>query len=165
MIKVVSALVLLATATGTAADPLVDKVTQTAGTLESVLAHVGSTELPCSDPRLPEILSTLTTLREGLANLQAASVNSNYPDYVRQTSERRFDAIAPITIQAHFAAAGRLMSGGCLDLAEQTYRGVVEGFPGPAWNGYRDRAMLGINDVRDRRSAASASASDGQKAK
>jgi len=164
MLKFVSALVLLTTATGTAADPLVDKITQTAVTLQNVLSSVGSPELPCSDQRLPQILSTLTTVTDGLASLQAASVNSSYPVYVRQTSARRFSAIAPIALQMHFSAADRLMSAGCLDLAEKTYRRVVEGFPGPAWSGYRDRAMLGINDVRDMRAPGSAKASDGQEA-
>jgi hypothetical protein len=37
---------------------------------------------------------------------------------------------------------------GCLDYADQLYRHVLASYIGPLWQGYRDRAMVGIADIR-----------------
>lgn len=56
-------------------------------------------------------------------------------------------------IRAAFAVADAALSQKCLDLADSIYRGIIELYSGAVYNGIRDRAMIGIEDVRAARVA------------
>ena len=47
-----------------------------------------------------------------------------------------------------FRFANHAVENGCLDHADQVYRRLIEFYAGPAYSGIRDRARLGIEDVR-----------------
>lgn len=54
-----------------------------------------------------------------------------------------------------FALADAALAKGALDVADRTYRRLVEFYVGNAYSGIRDRARMGVDDVRSRRAAAS----------
>lgn len=56
-----------------------------------------------------------------------------------------------------FAFAEEAMRKGALDSADRVYRRMVEFYVGNAYSGIRDRARIGIDDLRARRAAASPS--------
>ena len=45
------------------------------------------------------------------------------------------------------------LKSGCLDVADQAYRRIISYYTGSAYAGIRDRAKLGIDDVRSARTA------------
>ncbi len=47
-----------------------------------------------------------------------------------------------------FALADGALKNGCLDAADQAYRRIISFYTGSAYSGIRDRAKLGVDDVR-----------------
>jgi hypothetical protein len=52
-----------------------------------------------------------------------------------------------------FGLADAALESGCLDVADQAYRRIITYYTGSAYAGLRDRAKLGIDDVRAARTA------------
>ena len=136
----------------TAEADAVDQSRAAVARMNVVLDSAGTAILPCGDERIIAVLEVLDTLRDGLIQLQATAHNPNAPDYTRYLAEQKFIPIKAITIDAFFSAGLKLETAKCFDQADVIYRQVVESFPGMADAGYRDRAMLHIQDIRSQRS-------------
>jgi hypothetical protein len=54
--------------------------------------------------------------------------------------------------QTAFLLADAAKGKGCLDVADSIYRGLISLYVGSAYGGIRDRARLGIEDIRELRS-------------
>lgn len=50
-----------------------------------------------------------------------------------------------------FALADGALRNGCLDVADQAYRRIISFYTGSVYSGIRDRAKLGVDDVRAER--------------
>lgn len=50
-----------------------------------------------------------------------------------------------------FSFADKARGKGCLDIADQQYRELIDMYVGSAYSGIRDRAKIGIDDVREAR--------------
>lgn len=70
-----------------------------------------------------------------------------YAGYAGMEARQRHTEIA-------FAFADESLKRRCLDVADSTYRRLVEFYVGSAYGGIRDRARLGIDDVRTARATA-----------
>ena len=64
-------------------------------------------------------------------------------DYEREARDRHTDLA--------FSYADTALRKNCLDEADRAYRGLVHFYIGSAYGGIRDRARIGIDDVRARR--------------
>ncbi len=74
----------------------------------------------------------------GLENMRALGGSLAYLGV--EATERRWEV--------QFGLADAAKSKGCLDLADGLYRELVTVYVGSAYSGVRDRARLGIDDVR-----------------
>jgi hypothetical protein len=60
----------------------------------------------------------------------------------------------PLAVASYLDLADAYLLGKCLDEADAIYRLVIRKYPGTAYEGLRERALLGVDDVRAARRAA-----------
>lgn len=87
-------------------------------------------------------------LEESIARFDRAGLPA-----VRDTRLREQTLVRERNTALVFALADGALKFGCLDTADQTYRRVITYYVGSAYAGIRDRAKLGIDDVRAARLA------------
>jgi hypothetical protein len=99
----------------------------------------------------------------GCANSEAQAVRAmvaQLEDQVRMFSVSPVSNYESVARQRHtslaFDFAEAALKKGCLDEADGMYRHLFEFYVGAAWSGIRDRAKLGIEDVRARRAQGAA---------
>ncbi|MCI0365521.1 MAG: hypothetical protein L0Y44_16725 [Phycisphaerales bacterium] len=102
----------------------------------------------CSGPAHDAIVAKMNELEGNAARWNR--VASSLPWQARTARERHTEIA--------FRFADVSLKRGCLDEADRTYRRLVEFYIGAAYSGIRDRARLGIDDVRAARSTARANA-------
>jgi hypothetical protein len=56
-----------------------------------------------------------------------------------------------MALEAQFAMADAYLEKGCLDQADAIYRHVIDHYAGSSFTSARERARVGIDDVRARR--------------
>ncbi|MEQ1543511.1 hypothetical protein [Methyloglobulus sp.] len=66
-------------------------------------------------------------------------------------SRYRSDLIRNYHTELAFGYADVALKKGCLDDADNVYRGLISFYVGDAYSGIRDRAKLGIDDIRSMR--------------
>lgn len=69
----------------------------------------------------------------------------------RGTNLRIHRSYAEDTITARFDIADTALNLGCLDIADTNYRQVFKVYTGRAYTAHRERAKIGIDDVRQKR--------------
>ena len=72
-------------------------------------------------------------------------------DSVRRINLGLFDDFTKEAINARFDIADTALKGDCLDIADENYRHVIKVYTGSSYAAQRDRAKLGIDDVRQKR--------------
>ena len=100
---------------------------------------------------------------EGCENEHTAAVGASIAELERLVSQfhtigsfRNYEAEARDRHTAlSFAFADEALARGCLDEADRVYRQLMSFYVGAAYSGVRDRARLGVEDVRARRSQVS----------
>lgn len=99
------------------------------------------------------VLSKITELEEDARDWNSLS-SVGLRHYAAKARERHA-ALA-------FAFAEEALNRGCLDDADRVYRRMIEFYVGAGYSGIRDRARLGVEDVRStRRAIAQAATSEG----
>jgi len=96
----------------------------------------------CDSPDGREVLAKIAELEESVSLFHQVQ---SFPQYEREARARHTELA--------FAFADEALRRDCLDDADRVYRGIVAFYTGNAYAGLRDRAMLGIDDVRARRTA------------
>lgn len=95
----------------------------------------------CENLHSHDVLDRIAKLREDVSLFH--SVRS-FPQYEQEARDRH--------TELSFAFADEALRHGCLDTADAVYRDVFTFYVGATYAGIRDRAKLGIEDVRARRS-------------
>ena len=72
-------------------------------------------------------------------------------NYSQEADLSSFNTAMNYAAQTNFKIADLALKQGCLDIADERYRHVVTRYTGTAYAAFRDRARIGIDDVRDRR--------------
>jgi hypothetical protein len=94
----------------------------------------------CDNPHRQVVLEKIAELEKSLSLFHQVR---SFPEYEREARDRH--------TQLSFAFADEALRRGCLDDADQVYRNLVAFYTGNVYAGIRDRAKLGIDDVRARR--------------
>ena len=96
----------------------------------------------CDGQHPREVLAKIAELEESLVMFHQVRL---FPQYEREVRDWH--------TTLSFAFADEALRRGCLDDADRVYRNLVAFYTGGAYAGIRDRAKLGIDDVRAARSA------------
>ena len=96
----------------------------------------------CDSADAQEVLANIAELEETVSRFHTVK---SFPEYERQARDMHTNL--------SFAFADEALRRGCLDDADRVYRGLVAFYTGGAYAGIRDRAKLGIDDVRAAHSA------------
>lgn len=96
------------------------------------------------EPIWKQISCDSKKLQEAKAHVGVAerSAGNRYGDYLDMNM-----AVGGATLDVAEAA----LKHGCLDVADEMYRHVLQRYVGIAYSGLRQRAQVGINDVRSRK--------------
>lgn len=94
----------------------------------------------CDNPHAKEVRAKIAELEESLSLFHRVQ---SFPQYEREARDRH--------TTLSFAFADEALRRGCLDDADGVYRNLVAFYTGGAYAGIRDRAKLGIDDVRSAR--------------
>jgi hypothetical protein len=96
----------------------------------------------CDGQDSREVLAMIAELEETVSRFHTVK---SFPEYERQARDMHTNL--------SFAFADEALRRGCLDDADSVYRSLVAFYTGGAYAGIRDRAKLGIDDVRAARTA------------
>lgn len=97
----------------------------------------------CANQHSREVLDLIEKLRSDVSMFNTVR---SFPQYEREARDRH--------TALGFAFADEALSRDCLDAADGVYRDIFTFYSGASYAGIRDRAKLGIEDVRARRVAA-----------
>lgn len=92
-----------------------------------------------------EIDLRVDSLRTSFVNTRNLERELGEPELINSDEYRQFHT------DLSFRLADKALALGCLDTADSTYRGLIEFYVGNAYQGIRDRAKVGIDDVRAKR--------------
>jgi hypothetical protein len=73
--------------------------------------------------------------------------------YVARKEREKSQVLAAELATRLFYVADKALGAGCLSTADRYYRRIIEIFTGTSYASYRQRAQIGIDDVRSRRSS------------
>lgn len=104
---------------------------------EALEDYRASTE--CENPQRIEVLAKITELERDVSNYQSMGL-----DYMTREARERHISMA-------FDFADEALRRWCLDDADRVYRRLIDFYVGWNHSGIRDRARLGVEDVRDLR--------------
>ncbi len=118
----------------------------------NALAQQGVT---CKDRKWDEGEKTVGNI-ETLADRRWEYSERDTPYYqripqARDTSLKFYKIFTDTALQARFGLADLALKKKCFEIADQHYRHIVSRYTGSAYAAYRERAMIGIEDVRAKR--------------
>jgi hypothetical protein len=87
-----------------------------------------------------------------LASWYAAAIDRRRSNVERTMRFRTIDEMKPTVLNRKLDLADAYLHANCLDRADGIYRAVMEVYTGMSYASYRDRARIGIDDVRQKRS-------------
>lgn len=91
---------------------------------------------PCDGAHAAAVERSIGELEGMVEDFHAVRI-SNYEETARQRH-----------VELAFDYASTALDKGCLDAADDTYRRLISFYVGSAYSGIRDRARIGIDDVR-----------------
>jgi hypothetical protein len=87
--------------------------------------------------------SNANTVKLKIEQIASKAASSTYSDQYIDTSE-----VLKKHTELSFKYAEEAFKKGCLDEADNAYRDIIKFYIGEAYSGIRDRAKLGIDDIR-----------------
>lgn len=127
------------------------KTTAEVTEIEQVASLLKTRSLQCSNDRLSRAISHLDVQVDRLGQATDMAFSSRSGAGTRYMGQKVMQAISPIVVEARFTLADALLEASCLDAADKIYRGTVSTFTGSRFEAARQRALIGIDDVRAKR--------------
>lgn len=120
-----------------------------------VVNAVAQKGVGCKNPNWPKG-AELTSQLERLADNRWEASQRDTPYYrripqARATSLKFYDLFTGTALKSRHAFADLALKKGCLDTADHHYRHIMKRYTGSAYAAHRDRAKIGIEDVRAKR--------------
>lgn len=110
----------------------------------------------CDDSLLAAMKASLANLEEDVSSWHSMAKGSSL-GFMRQYAQQAKDRHT----EAAFAIADETLAHHCLDVADAVYRGLIDFYVGSSYSGMRERARIGIDDVRAARQATSHPGTEG----
>lgn len=127
------------------------KTTAEVTEIEQVASLLKSRSVQCSDDRLSTAISHLDAQADRLAEATDMAFSRRSGAGTRYMGEKVMQAISPMIVEVRFTLADALLEASCLDAADKIYRGTISTFTGSRFEAARQRALIGIDDVRAKR--------------
>lgn len=105
-----------------------------------------SQEQGCAGEGAMRVNETVAELKKQADLLHRVSTGSSIPTLLDKANRSK-DHHTEIA----FSFADKAKNKRCLDIADQQYRDLIDMYVGSAYSGIRDRAKIGIDDVREAR--------------
>lgn len=131
-------------------------VTSTASTLaqaQGIFDGLALGTYKCNDSALSVAEDTLNIVYDGALSTQRALADPSLPSYSRKLGLYRYEALAQLSARSQIDAADKLLAAHCDARADAWYRTVIGRFTGPQWAALRERARIGVDDIRNRKPA------------
>lgn len=151
MRKLASLMVLVAIAVPANAGWREDVISKTQGEVaevDAVALLLKSNSLQCSDGRVASASTLLEAQVDRLAQVTDMAVSSRSGAGERYIGQKTMVAISPMVTEARFTLADALLRARCLDEADKIYRDTISTFTGSSYDALRQRAQIGVDDVR-----------------
>ncbi len=118
---------------------------------ESLKVFQTEPERSCSSSTLVNAKAALQNMNllSHLWYLKWSNAKSTPDQYL---NERVLNVITPATIEMNFLVADTLLSNNCLESADEIYRAIISRFTGGRYASIRERAKIGVDDVRSQQS-------------
>ncbi|MBC2777123.1 hypothetical protein [Parasphingopyxis marina] len=108
-------------------------------------------EATCQTPVEVGVPQSLARTFDIAANLQSQGTSSRAGAGTRYIVRNILRDMIPLVAEAQFSMADLYLTERCLDEADGAYRSILANFPGAIYSSYRQRAQVGIDDVRGQR--------------
>lgn len=115
------------------------------------LTEFQSSETNCESPILSEAISKSNRITNRAMYHYSGAVNTAFSNVQRREHRSVYRDIVPLAVNTTLDIGDVALQKGCLDIADRQYREVLEVFVGPSYSAYRERAAIGIEDVRAKR--------------
>jgi hypothetical protein len=121
----------------------------------TIAAALDAKAVSCEYVRSFGVYDGLRNLQDRTIDVERALVDHRSGDGARYAAERTLPELAGIVTETQFQLAGALLRRGCLDDADTIYRGMQAAYAAPWFNAVRQRAVIGVDDVRVARATIS----------
>jgi hypothetical protein len=132
-------------------EDMVSKTNAEAADIAATASMLENGSIQCSDHEVSSAAAHLDAQADRLAQLTAMAFSPRSGAGERYIGQKTMIAIRPIVTDARFTLADALLKASCLDEADKIYRETITTFTGSAYDALRQRAEIGINDVRSKR--------------
>ena len=121
--------------------------------IEVVASLLVAKSLQCTDVRVLTANNHLEAQVDRLGQATNMALSSRSGAGTRYIGQKTMDSIKPMVSEARFTLADALMAASSLDEADKIYRSTISTFVGSTYEAMRQRALIGIDDVRAKRAS------------
>ena len=125
---------------------------QYSSTVRGIKAFAATTPVDCDSGLMLAANSQISKIETRASSFYSVlSGGGRYSNVQKLDASRTLDVLNPLAIKARFLMADAYLASGCLDQADNTYRSIQTRYSGSSFASVRERALLGVTDVKDRR--------------
>jgi hypothetical protein len=134
-------------------DETVGKTQSELNAINATATSLKSRAIQCGDPAVGKATVSLEAQATRLATVVDLAYSRNSGAGERYIGQKTLAAIRPLITEARFILADALFEADCLDGADRIYRDTLSTFTGASYEAIRQRAQIGIDDIRAKRSS------------
>jgi len=121
-------------------------------TLEAIEQFKTTDPVDCNSSSMLVADNRTSNIESDASDLYSVLVGGGrYSNVQKIASSEALDILNPLAIKGRFLMADSYLALGCLDQADETYRGIQTRYSGSSFASVRERALLGVTDVRSQR--------------
>lgn len=117
-------------------------------TLQQALDRLPNKKNSCSSSTFELAESTADLLEARMMRNYNATRDPRYSNTQKRDIREKLDIITPLAARARLALADKALALGCKSEAKKHYSSILEVFVGLGYTAYRDRAKMGLADLR-----------------
>ena len=120
--------------------------------LSGIERFVTTDPVDCNSSSMMAASNSLSNIEAKASSFYSVLSGGGRYSYVqKQNASEALDVLNPMAIKGRFLMADSYLALGCLDQADATYRDIQIRYSGSSFASVRERALLGVADVRSQR--------------
>ena len=132
----------------TARDTTVNDAQNDYRILQQALDRLPNKKSSCSSSTFELAVSSADLLETRMMRNYNATKDARYSNTQKRVLKEELDVITPLAASARLALADKALALGCMSEAKKHYSSILETFVGLGYAAYRDRAKVGLADLR-----------------
>lgn len=116
--------------------------------VKSLMTGLASGIADCSSAEITATMKELADLEDDMATINGIALSSRSGAGERYIARNVMKEIFPLLSEAHLGLADSLLKARCLMQADALYRDVLTRYTGSNYDSLRERAKIGIDDIR-----------------